>query len=116
MQVRVCRSVSGSRVEARGVSRMVKVVVAAGSDAMAVMVRCVVTGAVKHGDAVMSDAMVCCRKLVARWLKAALQLVRGDDGWMREDGFSSHIPEAKKSLYGSRSFATETSRPNMPRV
>jgi len=33
-----------------------------------------------------------------------------DDGWMREDGFGSHITEAKMSLYGSDSFATETKR------
>jgi len=44
---------------------------------------------------------------VARWLKAALQLVREVDGWMCEDGFGSHIPEEKKSLYGSGSFATD---------
>jgi len=31
-------------------------------------------------------------------------------GWMREDGFDSHIPKTKKSLYGSGSFATETKR------
>jgi len=42
----------------------------------------------------------CCR-WVAQWLKAALQLVH-------EDGFGYNIPEAKKSLYGSSSFATET--------
>jgi len=41
---------------------------------------------------------VCCR------------LVCEDDGWMREDGFGSHITEAKMSLYGSDSFATETKR------
>jgi len=31
-------------------------------------------------------------------------------GWMREDGFGSHIPETKKALYGSSSFAIETKR------
>jgi len=64
-----CRSVSGSRVEARGdcqsvlnvvVSRMVKVVVAVGFDAVVVMVRCTVADAVKHGGAV-----VCCHRCVA---------------------------------------------------
>ena len=70
---RCCRSVSGSRVEARGdcqgvcnvvVSHMVKVVVAAGSDSVAIMVRCAVTGAVKHGGAVTNGAVVCCRRCV----------------------------------------------------
>jgi len=71
---RCCRSVYGSCVEACGdcqgvlnavVSRMVMVVVAVGSDAVAVMVRCVVTGAVKHGGTVTSDTVVCCRKYMA---------------------------------------------------
>jgi len=71
---RCCRSVSSSCVEGRGdcqgvlnvdVSWMVKVVVVVGSDAVAVMVRCVVTGAVKHGGVVTSDTVVCYRKCVA---------------------------------------------------